>query len=488
MIDDLENLGKRLTREWEIWKLTNEAAVGREDAERERRMAEARSVRDRIRAEMLAEGGGGGRAPWEEPNGGVRNSGGQSSKAPWEEPVPATRAPWDEPAPATRAPWSEPTGDVRNSGGQSSRAPWEEPLPATRAPWGEPAPATMAPWAEPVPAGTSASRVSPPNENALFPSAREPWQPSSAGETWEGGSSPVGDRAPWEEPTGDSGGRGFSDPGAVGGLRSSGGGYEASGIPGFGQSSTSSVAPWSQPGGRSRAPWDEPTASTGRAPWDEPDGSSGSAPSVAPWNQPIGGTRGRAPWNEPASRGRAPWEPTSYSSVGPTRGFDPGSTTSSVAPWNQPAGTRNRAPWDEPGNDTLASTGTRDSDFGRVQSTSSTGGGRTLTREQRTTPPTAGAPWNKQAYSADVYSSEAGDTSPVRDLEGEQAYLMRPPAAGAAGRTYQQSSGGRFDSGSGPQTYQGQQSTSRGAGEDEFGGSSPDPGAGEGEGKAPWEY
>lgn len=280
-------MAKQFTREWEIWKLTNEAAAGREDEEkieREKKMAEARKERDRVRAEMIREeaaervlwaGVGPGEATWD--NGGGGNGYGEAS----------------------------PQWDGRNQSG--SRAPWDEPA---RSEVGD-----SALWDQPIGGGGgSDGGVSPEwdggvSTNNRNSSGRAPWdEPSSSAPRNDALDNPSG-RSPSYEPPSSRVGQSYG-------------------------------------GSSSKAPWDAPTGA--RAPSYEPlsSGRRGS-PSRAPWDAPAGG---RSPTYEPHSSGRSqPYQSaqqTSSSSIAP---WDQPPKEPIVASWNQPIASSSRAPWDEPG-------------------------------------------------------------------------------------------------------------------------------------------
>lgn len=319
-------MAKQFTREWEIWKLTNEAAAGREDEEkieREKKMAGARKERDRVRAEMIREeateralrgdvrlggaasgNGGGGRGgvegspPW----GGRNGRGGSGSPG---------RAPWDEPARSDvgdSAPWNRPIGGGESDGGVSPA--WDGGISAGstsvggRAPWDEPAESSSAPW----------------NDASLNLSGRSPsYEPpgSTGGQSYGGSSS----RAPWDLPAGErsssyelpgsgrsqsykSGQQASSSSGAPWDAPASGRSptYESPGSKGSQsyqsgqQASPSSKTPLGQPAESSVAPWDQPTISPSRAPWDDVTGGNDSSVFRSPSNSPE-----RTPTSPPAT-------------------------------------------------------------------------------------------------------------------------------------------------------------------------------------------
>lgn len=237
-------MAKQFTREWEIWKLTNEAAAGREDEEkieREKKMAEARKERDRVRADMIREevaerslwdNTGLGEAAWDNGGGGDGEAspqwGGENGNG-----SPGWVAPWDEPLGSDAgdsAPWDRPIGDGGSYGGVSPA--WGGGLSATsgndsgRAPWGEPSGSTSPQW----------------NSGSYSPNVRSPtYEPPNFGGNQSHGGSPS--RAPLDIP---AGGRSPT--------------YEP---PGRSQSYQSGQATL-----LSRAPWDEPaTSASGGALW-----------------------------------------------------------------------------------------------------------------------------------------------------------------------------------------------------------------------------
>lgn len=230
-------MAKQFTREWEIWKLTNEAAAGREDEEkieREKKMAEARKQRDRVRAEMIREEEaervlwghvGLGGAAWGndgDGDGGGGGSGGNGEASPqW---VGGNDSRSDgEVSPA----W----GFSANSTNDSGRAPWDEPSGTSSPPW---------------------------NSNSYNPNARSPSYeppPGSGGASWD---APAGGRSPTYEPPGSERNQSYQS----------------------GQASSSLSAPWGEPNiSSSVAPWSQPAASSSR-----------SASGGTPWNEPAGGS------------------------------------------------------------------------------------------------------------------------------------------------------------------------------------------------------
>lgn len=250
-------MAKQFTREWEIWKLTNEAAAGREDEEtieREKKMAEARKERDRVRAEMIMEEAA-ERALWDNSGlGGATwdNGGSREASPPWnggnETGSRGGMAPWNELARSeagSSAPWDLPTGDYGSDGGVSPA--WDGGISANsentsgRALWDEPSGSTSAPW----------------NGTSYNPGGRSPtYEPPGSGRSQSYGGSPSRDR-----PTG---GRSPT--------------YEPSGYSG------SQLYQSEQQAGLSSADLsDEPAAPLSRASWDEPELATGDVGEGAPW-------------------------------------------------------------------------------------------------------------------------------------------------------------------------------------------------------------
>lgn len=233
-------MAKQFTREWEIWKLTNEAAAGREDEEkieREKKMAEARKQRDRVRAEMIREEEaervlrghvGLGRAAWGNDGGG--GGGGDNGEV-----SPQWGGGNDSRSDGEVSPqWGG--GFSPNSTNDSGRATWGEPS------------ASSPLW----------------NSNSYSSNARSPsYEPPGSGEASWG--APAGGRSPTYEPPGS--GRNQS--------------YQS------GQASSSSMAQWGEPA--SVASWSQPAASSSRAQWDESEQAAGSASGGASWSEPARG-------------------------------------------------------------------------------------------------------------------------------------------------------------------------------------------------------
>lgn len=454
-------MAKQFTREWEIWKLTNEAAAGREDEEkieREKKMAGARKERDRVRAEMIREeaaeralrgdvelggvasdnrGGGRGGGERSPPWGGRGGSGSPG------------RAPWDEPARSDvgdSAPWDRPIGGGESDGGVSPA--WDGGISAGstsisgRAPWDEPAESSSAPW----------------NDTSRGPGGRSPSYdpPDSTGGQSYGSSS----RAPWDAP---AGGRSPT--------------YEPLG-PGRNQSYQSGQ----QASSPSRAPWDAPTG--GRSPTYESPGSGRSqsyqsgqqaSPSLkTPLGQPAEESS-VAPWDQPAvSPSRAPW--------------DDGTGDNDSSVFRSPSSSPERTPTSPPATTWDAPTGGPESD-GILTTSNDTVGerrGRVAAHELHTFSALSamGAPWGQDS---DVNESEYRDPN----SEGEQAYLGRAAVAGSGAEARDARNEGGSNEGGNAPCDNNDNGDSAGGGNVSppwsggFGGSSP--AAGDSSNDAPWE-
>lgn len=469
MIHDLQDMAKQFTREWEIWKLTNEAAAGRNDGEkveREKRMAEARKVRDRIREEMLREeeerdggrrvrwddGGGGGSGsdgdvspPWD---GGNSVSGNISGKAPWDQPSPAAktsgRASWDEPSPGT------PTAD--------NGAQWDRPSP-------KPDTSGRATWDEPSPRPTTSGR-------ALWD------KPSPSTPT-------ASNRASWDEP-----------------------------------SPTPNIS--------SRAVWDEPTNS-GSAPWNnslfDPGRESPThdlsnpTPSVVPWNQPIASTRGRVSWDDPdASHNSGRRSPTyNLPSSSRDQTYQQSTSEQSTRQWNEPTRdndtynsggrtlTREQrlapptasAPWNKPTNRTQSSRASWDDPVpSPPRDPNSAGEQAYLSRPPAViTGDLNQRAWNEPAGGSAVRDSDFRDYQRLQAAPASVASWDAPSRSGNDGRArWEQEDRSRGNNES--EDRDAHQGNDNGGSDDgeaspqwsgEYGGDTPDPGN-SGRGKAPWDY